>query len=254
MGLDVRLDPFLKTRQADPDAVVRSRPVEKVWSDEAREAAAEARRTGSSGKPVEWDGRGDRPEGHVPVDSREALNEDRAAAAERRSEWRGYGVGAAEAAERRSEGRPASPRAGLVGSVAEDHGLRSAGEGKNGAKLYTHPKVGLVGVNPDGSWEAAGDTGSGKGSGAASLESHLRRQGLRPSQAKSAATFSPVGKKAGEIAHPPGPRVIEVAGDQGSIAREHDGPHVPGMTTDKKEEGGCLFSPVKKSGPRVVGA
>jgi hypothetical protein len=40
------LDPFLKSRQPDPDSVVKSAPatlVEKAWSDAAREAAAEAR-------------------------------------------------------------------------------------------------------------------------------------------------------------------------------------------------------------------
>jgi hypothetical protein len=39
--------------------------------------------------------------------------------------------------------------------------------------------------------------------------------------------------------------VIEVAGDQGSIARDYD-LLTPGQVTDKKEEGDCLFSPVEK--------
>jgi len=39
-------DPFLTKRTPHPDDVIKSVPVEKVWSDEAREAAAAARKAG----------------------------------------------------------------------------------------------------------------------------------------------------------------------------------------------------------------
>lgn len=59
-------------------------------------------------------------------------------------------------------------------------------------------------------------------------------------------------EKAEKPARPPGPRVVEIDGDQDSLARvmESDDPAAsfrPGYTTDEAEEGECLVRPVGKS-------
>ena len=210
MAIDVRLDPFLKARQADPDQMVRSVPVEKAWSDEARAAALEARRRGyvGSDEPVEEPGYGRRV-GLVKPDTGHKVNIDS------EGEWRHEGV----ESDRPSGGRGAKA---LARRLARTHGVR-----KPVAKVYP----------------------LGPGPGApipSSVPTQTARQGMKDTlRAKSAQTFSPVGKAAPKSQRPPGPRVIEVDGDQDSIARDYD-LLTPGQTTDKKEEGGCLFSPVRK--------
>lgn len=198
-------DPFLAKKRLDPDQVIKSVPVpvEKMWSDEAREAAALARQHGWQSSHVS---------GKISDGSAKEVMT-----------------------------HPDHPNSKLsVGDQGWEmrHGPKGQKPGGFGSHAEMKPYLeGFHGGPPQGEHARALKDFMGHLGGEPNEVDVTPRR--KPTWSKSAgkSAYTTVGKQA-----PVGPRVIEVDGDQDSIAREYELLR-PGCVTDEAEEGKPLMVP-----------
>ncbi len=215
MGIDTRLDPFLKNHTADPDAVVRSAPaeaIEKEWSDAAREAAAESRRRNVSGKTPKA------PSGDLGGHHQALSRHGWEYTGDYGDKSKLYSHGGAPGEEievhpggnwRHTAPGPAVPKTDEQGRRTLYSGGRVNVTGGDAKSLHEHLRTGAK-VSPlPGRKITTGPGGkitTGPGGKIQSFEpNRYAHERFAP---RKSETYSPVGKQA-----PPGPKVIEIGGD-----------------------------------------